>query len=182
VQEPDGVRRDREAVLAGARAHGRRFDGRGPYTTMLTTGCILRPGEGLDAERVRRRVAPVAVVGVHALWESAHGGHGFGFRNDEAAAAFDRYIAAYATERGSPPDRRYLDVHEGHMIYLKRGEEAFVAPETFPAMTMTGSPDEIVDRCRALAAAGVDNLALQAIPGLGRELIEEFGREVIARM
>jgi hypothetical protein len=47
---------------------------------------------------------------------------------------------------------------------------------------MTGSRDDVLARCRAFAEAGVDNLALQAIPGLGRELIEEFGREVIARL
>jgi hypothetical protein len=31
-------------------------------------------------------------------------------------------------------------------------------------------------------AAGVDNLAVQVIPGMARELIEEFGREVIERV
>jgi hypothetical protein len=33
-----------------------------------------------------------------------------------------------------------------------------------------------------MAAAGVDNVALQALPGMGRDLVEEFGREVIAKL
>jgi hypothetical protein len=33
-----------------------------------------------------------------------------------------------------------------------------------------------------LAAAGIDNLAIQAIPGMARELIDEFGREVIGKV
>jgi 5,10-methylenetetrahydromethanopterin reductase len=174
----------RDTILAAARSAGRIFDGPGgrPYTTLLTTGCVLRPGESLSDARVVRRVGPIAVVAAHAMWESARGGHGFGIRNDSVAAAYDAYLEAYAARCGSPPDRRYLEAHEGHMMYLKPGEDAFVQPDVIPALTLTGDPGQLRERVRALAAAGVDNLALQAIPGLARELIEEFGREVIARV
>jgi 5,10-methylenetetrahydromethanopterin reductase len=184
AQDPAGVGAGLAAVGAAARAHGRSFGGPGgkPYTTLLTTGCILGDGEALDAPRVVRRVGPVTVVGVHAIWESARGGHGFGVEDPATAAAFDRYIESYAAGRGSAPDRRYLDVHEGHMMYLKPGEEAFVAPELIPLLSLTGPGEVVRERCRALAQAGVDNLALQAIPGLGRELIEEFGRQVIGKL
>ena len=184
AQGPDGIRSGGAAIGAAARGAGRSFDGPGgrPYTTMLSTGCVLRPGEAIDAARVVRRVGPVVVVGMHAIWESAHGGHGFGIENEEGARAYDAYIERYAAARGSAPDRRYLDVHEGHMIYLKKGEEAFVVPELIPALSLTGDPDTVRGRVRELAAAGVDNLALQAIPGQGRELVEEFSRHVIARM
>ena len=67
------------------------------------------------------------------------------------------------------------------MMYLKPGEEAFVQPELMLALTLTGDPGQVRERVRAYAATGVDNLAVQAIPGLGRDLIEEFGREVIGR-
>jgi alkanesulfonate monooxygenase SsuD/methylene tetrahydromethanopterin reductase-like flavin-dependent oxidoreductase (luciferase family) len=68
------------------------------------------------------------------------------------------------------------------MIYLKDGEEAFVTPELIPALSLTGDPETVLQRVRELADAGVDNLALQAIPGLARPLIEEFSRHVIARL
>ncbi len=177
---PDGVRAAREGIMRG----GRTFDGPDgrPYTTLLTTGCILRPGERLDSERVVRRVGPVVVVGAHAIWEASRGGHGFGMQNDDVATAYGAYLEAYAARRGSPADRRYLEAHEGHMMYLKPGEEAFVQPELVPLLTLTGDADEVRTRVRALADAGVDNLAVQVIPGTGRELIEEFGREVIGRL
>ena len=184
AQDTAGIGAGQAVASASAKVHQRSFaapTGK-PYTTMLTTGCILQPGEGLSSERVVRRVGPVTVVGVHAIWESSKGGHGFGLENESIASAFDDYIEGYAKAHGSPPDRRYLDVHEGHMMYLKPGEEAFVVPEMIPLLSLTGTPGEVLDRCRSYAAAGVDNLALQAIPGMGRELIEEFGREVIARM
>jgi alkanesulfonate monooxygenase SsuD/methylene tetrahydromethanopterin reductase-like flavin-dependent oxidoreductase (luciferase family) len=45
-----------------------------------------------------------------------------------------------------------------------------------------GSPDQILERIRALEATGVRNVALQ-VPGTeARELIEEFGRHVIAKL
>lgn len=183
AQDPSGIRAGLEAVKTSAAEHGRSFDGPAgrPTTTMLTTGCILRPGEQIASERVVRRVGPVTVVGVHAIWESARGGHGFGLANDELAGAFDRYAESYAARRGSPADRRYLDVHEGHMMYLKDGEEAFVAPEMIPVLSLTGSPEDVLDRCRTLADAGVDHVALQAVPGMGRELIGEFSRSVLAK-
>lgn len=184
AQDTAGIGAGIAAAKTSARGHGRTFDGEGgkPYTTMLTTGCILRNGESFASERVIRRVGPVTVVGVHAIWESARGGHGFGLANDGLAKAFDGYIEGYAAGHGSPADRRYLDVHEGHMLYLKPGEEAFVIPEMIPVLSLTGTADDVLERCRMFAAAGVDNLALQAIPGMGRELIEEFARHVIAKM
>ena len=182
AQDVAGLEAGRRAVEDAAKVSGRTFPGDKPYTTMLTTGCILRPGEDFSSERIVRRVGPVTVVGVHAIWESSRGGHGFGLVNDDLAEAFDDYIEGYAAGIGSAPDRRYLDVHEGHMMYLKRGEERFVIPEMIPILSLTGTEDEVLERCRTLAAAGVDNLALQAVPGMGRELIEEFGRKVIRRL
>lgn len=182
AQPPEGVTAGLGAIGTAAAAHQRTFDGGKPYTTLLTTGCLLRDGERFDSPRVIKRVGPVTVVGVHAIWESARGGHGFGLYDQETAAAFDRYLEGYAARRGSPADRRYLDAHEGHMMYLKPGEEAFVSPALIPVLSLTGDPETVRERCRALAAAGVDNLALQAIPGMGRELIEEFGSRIIAKL
>ncbi|MFT4570838.1 MAG: 5,10-methylenetetrahydromethanopterin reductase [Hyphomicrobiaceae bacterium] len=184
AQEPDALATTMDVVKSSADAEGRTFDGpQGkPHTTMLTTGCVLGDSEAIDSERVVRRVGPVTVVGIHAIWESARGGHGFGLENDEIAKAYDDYIEGYAAGHGSPADRRYLDVHEGHMLYLKPGEEAFVIPELTPILSITGSPEVVLERCRALQAAGVDNLALQAIPGMGPELIEEFSKHVISKM
>jgi 5,10-methylenetetrahydromethanopterin reductase len=184
-QEGDGIRVGREAVMASAAAAGRSFDGPGgrPYTTLLSTGCILNDGESFGSDRVMARVGPVAVVGVHAMWEtSIGGGAGLGLSDEATANAYGEYIEAHAAKRGSPADRRYLDVHEGHMIYLKEGEEAFVPEELIPALTLSGRPEEVLERVRGLADAGVDNLALQAIPGMGRELVEEFSKHVIAKL
>jgi len=184
AQQPESVGAGLSWIGEAAAASGRSFDRPGgrPYTTMLTTGCILRPGETFSSERVVRRVGPVAMVGVHAMWEASRGGHGFGMVNDDLASGYDAYLENYATQRNSPPDRRYLEAHEGHMMYLKPGEEAFLPTELLPFMTLTGDAAAVRERVKAFAAAGIDNLAIQVIPGMARELIEEFASEVIGRI
>jgi len=179
---PEAVRDGRATVSQAAAAVGRTFGGSAePYTTALTASCILRDGETLSSPRVVERAGPVAIVSLHAMWESTRGGADFGMRDPTGAPSYAAYIDARAAERGSPPDRRYLDVHESHMVALKPGEEAFL-DDGLMRFTLTGPGDEVRERVRALAAAGVDNLAIQVLPGSGREAIEEFAREVIARV
>jgi len=187
-QDPSGLQAAFGAIAAAADEAGRKHapgaaarDAK-PYTTLLTTGCVLRDGEEPTSPRVIGRVGAVAVVPVHAVWETSRGGGaGLGLENEDVANAYDAYIEAYAAGRRSPRDRRYLDVHEGHMVQLKPGEDAFVS-EGLVSTTLTGPPEVVLERVRALARAGVDNLALQAVGNDGRELIEEFSRHVIAKL
>jgi hypothetical protein len=48
-------------------------------------------------------------------------------------------------------------------------------------MTLTGRGEEIVARLKALEAAGVKQVAIQVVWPYGREMIDDFSREVIAR-
>ena len=45
--------------------------------------------------------------------------------------------------------------------------------------TLTGTGPEIIDRVRELEAVGVTNIALKVCGTDAREMIREFGREVI---
>jgi alkanesulfonate monooxygenase SsuD/methylene tetrahydromethanopterin reductase-like flavin-dependent oxidoreductase (luciferase family) len=67
------------------------------------------------------------------------------------------------------------------MAYLKPGEEAFVS-EGLLRISLVGSAGEVLQRVRDLRDAGLDNLALQVMPGQARDLIEEFSRDVIAKL
>jgi 5,10-methylenetetrahydromethanopterin reductase len=186
AQDPSGVERGLAVVAEAAAAAGRRFadsrDPGQPYTTFLTAGCVLRDKEELDAPRVIQRLGPTAVVAMHAMWETAHGGAGFNLENEEGARAYGEYIERIATARNSPKDRRYLDVHEGHMAFLKPGEDAFLSKDMLPLLSLVGNPDQVLERARALRDAGVDNLAVHVQPGDAREMVEEFSKHVIAKL
>ena len=169
-----------EAIRAAAAAAGRPTDK--PYTVGLTGGCVLRDGESLTSPRVIERVGPGVLGGLHGIWESHYGpGANMGLQDPDAAAAYHRYIEGYGDARGSKPDRRYLDVHTGHMVFLKPQEDQFIDEATVGG-TLTGTPAQIIDRLEQLEAAGIDNIAIACTDAAGaRDLVADFGQEVIAK-
>ena len=77
--------------------------------------------------------------------------------------------------------RHVLDVHEGHMVYLKPGEERFVFPQVLER-SLVGTGPEIIEKIEHLESIGVDNIALTANdPAGAREIIDDFSREVIQK-
>jgi hypothetical protein len=93
---------------------------------------------------------------------------------------WERYRDEYVAKMKTPADRRYLEVHEGHLIYLKPGEERYLDEGLIRTVTLTGTGDEIIARLKALEAEGLKQIAIQVVNN-GREMIEEFSREVIAK-
>jgi hypothetical protein len=145
--------------------------------TVLSVACVLRPGESYTSQRVIDRVGPLAIVALHALWERS------AVAADLPAALqelYDRYSNEYVARMKTPADRRYLEVHEGHLIYLKPGEERFLNDTLVRSFSLTGTGEEIVARLKALEAVGLTQVAIQVVNN-GREMIEEFSREVIAK-
>ncbi len=176
-------------VMESAKASGNTFDDSGgdgekPYVTVLTSACVLRDGESISSERVIRNVGPSLVPGVHAMWERAYGpGSNLGMSNPDLAGEYNQYIQEYGNNRlrPTPDDRRYLDVHEGHYVYLKKGEERFVSSELL-ARTLTGSGREINQRLDELESIGVNNVALTAVDRQAAlDLIADFSEQVIQR-
>jgi alkanesulfonate monooxygenase SsuD/methylene tetrahydromethanopterin reductase-like flavin-dependent oxidoreductase (luciferase family) len=163
-----------DAVKKGAARAGRSLANF--PTAALTTGCVLRDGESITSPRVIERVGPFAVVMLHALWEQSAVSAGL---QGPLAKLWERYRDDYAAKMKTPADRRYLEMHEGHLIYLRPGEEKYI-DETLVRTTLTGHGGEIIARLKALEAEGLKQVAIQVVNN-GREMIEEFGREVIAK-
>ena len=170
------------ATIGDAAARAGRSTAK-PYTVALTYGCVLREGESLTSERVIARVGPSVLPGLHAQWEASYGpGANLGMQPDaETADSYNAYIQEYAETRGTPLDRLYLDVHRGHMVFLKPGEEQFATQDVL-ARSLTGSGPEIIEKLERMEASGIDNVAISVTGAQGaRDLIEDFGREVIAK-
>ena len=175
LASPEAFTASLQTVTQAAAAAGRpeeRWE-----TVQLTTACVLRPGETVRSKRVVERVGPFAIIALHALWEDSSITRGAPTPLQELGR---RYRDEYVKARGVPADRAYLDVHEGHLIYLKPGEEEYLDEGLVRALTLTGAADEIVERIRALEKAGVTQIVIQVVND-GREMIEEFADQVIAR-
>jgi alkanesulfonate monooxygenase SsuD/methylene tetrahydromethanopterin reductase-like flavin-dependent oxidoreductase (luciferase family) len=146
-------------------------------TVILSTGCVLRPGESATSPRVIGRVGPLAIVALHALWERS------AVASDLPASLqqlYDRYNNEYVAKMKTLADRRYLEVHEGHLIYLKPGEERYIDETLIRSFSLTGTGEEIIARLKALEAVGLKGVMIQVVNN-GREMIEEFSRDVIAK-
>ena len=175
LSDPDSFQKNLAQVQRGADAVGRQASAL--PNTMLTTSCVLQPGESAVAPRVLERVGPFAVVALHALWERS------------AVAAdlppalqqlYQRYETEYVASLRTPADRRYLEIHEGHLIYMKPGEEKYLDETLIRGFSLTGTGEDIIARLKALEAVGLQQITIQVVND-GREMIEEFSRQVIAK-
>ena len=175
ISSADSLRKNLDVVEKGAAKVGR--SARDLPSIALTTGCVLRSGESATSQRVIDRVGPFAMVALHALWEQSTVAADMPLVMQQLYTGFrDDYVAKMQT----PEDRRYLEVHEGHLIYLKPGEEGYLNEGLIRGMTLTGTGEEIIVRLKALEEAGLKQVAIQVVNN-GKEMIEEFSREVIAK-
>ncbi len=175
LSTPEGFAASLATVTEAAAAAGRSQ--RTWPTVALTTACVLRDGETIRSKRVVDRVGPFAIVALHSLWEQSSITEGV---PEPLLALGRRYREEFVERSGTPADRAYLKVHEGHLVYLKPGEEAYLDEGVVGALTLTGHADEIVARIKALEKAGLTQVAIQVVND-GRAMIEEFSERVIAR-
>jgi 5,10-methylenetetrahydromethanopterin reductase len=175
IAPPEAFAESLKAVKQAAAAAGR--PDKKWETPLLTTGCVLRAGETIRSQRVVDRVGPFAIVALHALWEaSAVIRDAEGPLNEIGR----RYREEYVERTGTPADRAYLKVHEGHLIYLKPGEEKYLDEDVVSSITLTGTADDIIARVKALEKVGATQVALQVVND-GKAMIDEFSEQVIAR-
>lgn len=175
LSDPESFARNLAVVEKGAAKTGRLLQDF--PTVVLSTACVLQPGESVTSPRVIERVGPFAVVALHALWEQSAVAAGL---PASLTDLYSRYQTEYVARMKTPADRRYLEVHEGHLIYLKPGEGQYVNETLIRGFSLTGTGEEIIARLKALEAVGLKQVAIQVVTR-GREMIEEFSREVIAK-
>lgn len=146
--------------------------------TMFFAACPLRPGEALTSPRVMQWVGPIAAVALHALWEASAVASQL---PPTLAPLAERYRAEYVDKLDLPADRRYLMVHEGHMMHVNPGEERFLTPEVIQSFSLTAPPEQIIEQIRALEAAGLNEVAFCVLNDHARSMIEELSREIVAK-
>lgn len=134
------------------------------WRALLAFGTVLDDGDDPTSERVLAAAGPAMAVVYHGMYE--RGG----------AAAVDAFPGG-ATWRAAIESvdeaRRHLAVHEGHLVELTERDRAALVDGAamIPAVTFTGTADDLRDRVAALAQAGVTELAFQpAGPDIAGEL------------
>ncbi len=139
-------------------------------------GSVLKEGEAYDSPRIKAETGPFAVMMLHNAMEAQD--HG----DLVESAAPDNEIARLAPEyrktvyeKYQPAETRYLNLHRGHLMFVRPEEERFATAELIRTATITGTVAELRDRMRRLKDAGYDEVVVQVTPGHD-SMVEDWAR------
>ncbi len=164
-------------IKAGAKAVGRQV---GPdfHTSILTAGCVLRPGEKLTDERVINQTGSWVTCELHffyEIWKKE------GERDElippHFANVWERYlkrVAGYSL----PEQSRFRQIHNGHCTFMQPEERDFVTPEAIRQTCLVGTPDELVTQLRQLEKDGIKELNLLPAADEQRAVWTDFAQKV----
>ena len=129
------------------------------HQAIVSSACVLRPGDKLTDARVIDETGSMVTCVLHFAWEvwKQHG------EKDELIPPFftdvwERYCERVASYR-LPEEARFREIHDGHCTFLQPDERPFVTPAAISNCCLVGTPEEIVQRIRALEAAGIDEVS-----------------------
>jgi 5,10-methylenetetrahydromethanopterin reductase len=162
---PEAAAAQAAEIDAACRAAGR--DPKSLARSVFTLGCVLGDGETTDSPRARAQAGPMASVGLHGAmerWESLP---------PPVRDSMATYRGLYETFE--PKDARYIQMHRGHLVYVRPEEEPFVTGESIARSTFTASAAELRDRLRAYEAAGYTQFTVQLVHG-HEDAIEDWAR------
>ncbi len=169
-----------DAMREGAEKVGRAIDD-DFHTAALTFSCVLEPGETLESDRVIDEVGSMVASGLHYWYEAYKLTGRDDFVPDAVRDEWEQYLR-YVEEMDEPPERRHLQIHDGHCTYLMPEERRFMTPNLIRnSGGLIGEPDEIIDQLRASEAAGLKEVTLLPPMSSARKIFDDFAKNVMSR-
>jgi alkanesulfonate monooxygenase SsuD/methylene tetrahydromethanopterin reductase-like flavin-dependent oxidoreductase (luciferase family) len=179
-EPPEALGASLEAIRAGAAQAGRPMPD-DYHTAALTYACVLRPGEGLTADRVIEQVGSMVAASLHYWYELYAKAGTDAFIPESCREEWDGYLA-HVQGMETPPERRHQQIHDGHCTYLVEAERPFITENTIRASGgLVGTPDEIVAQLRALEAGGLKEVTLLPPMASARSCFREFAEAIFDR-
>ena len=147
------------------------------YSTAFTLGRVLDDGEPYDSDKAMAQAGPLCAVAFHNYVEMEERGSLF-----PMAPAMAETVAKYKElyDKYEPADARYLNLHAGHLIYLRDDERPLITADHIKGITFTGTVSQIRDKIAAVRDGGHDQLAIQIVED-HEDAIEDWA-EVIKGM
>jgi 5,10-methylenetetrahydromethanopterin reductase len=142
-------------------------------------GAVLHQGEPYDSPRVKAEAGPVAMMMLHNAMEMQEYGDLLGEFGSSVKpnAAIGELLREYRAlyESYTPVDARYLTLHKGHLMFVRKDEDRFATADLIRTMTFSGTAPELRDRLRRLKEAGYDEVVVQITPGC-ESMIDDWAR------
>ena len=173
------LKRSLDRVRGGAAEVGRTLP-EDFHTAALTFACVLKPGERLDSARVIDDTGAEVMATLHYWYEIYRQRGTDAFVSEPVRDLWRDYLKHVAAMR-TPEDRRFREIHLGHCTFLVPEERRFVTPPIIRASGgLVGEPDELVERLKAMAAAGLREVVLLPPMAVARDNFRDFATEVMA--
>lgn len=176
---PDATHMDRAWAKAeqGALRAKRKLDPTTYLSCSLTMAAILRPGETLESERVRKEVGPFALSSLHYVYDRVRqlGGN----PPSRLAGVFERYCKMV---EAVPEATRHFRIHAGHCTYVLPEEEELLTPDLIKATCLAGTPDEIVQQVGQLKDAGLGQIMLLPAAETQYAFLQDFADLVMNQL
>lgn len=170
---PEVLAATREVVQAAAGEAGRRLAD--PYIMCSTGFCVLENGEAPTSARVLDHVGAYAMMPFHAYADNPAIAERLPPPVRDRVGVYEREVLS---RFDVPSDRRYQQVHRGHLSHLLDGEAAVLTDEIIRMTTLTGTAEEIVTVLRRLQDAGLKNIVLNPPPLLVRETVRMYADKI----
>lgn len=164
-------------IEEGARKGGREIDRDRFYVTALTTMVVLDEGEAVDSDRVKAECGAMAMATVHYAYDQWRN---FGHQPPGALREiWDDYCALLASY---PEQRRHQRIHAGHNCWVLEEEERFLTPEVLQASSMIGTREQLLDRLRDLAGAGLNQVMILPNFDTRYDVLQRVGRDIVGQV
>jgi len=177
-RNPAEIKSRMDHIKTGAQAVGRTV-GADFHTSLLTGGCVLRPGERLTDDRVIDETGSWVTCELHffyEIWKS------LGEKDELIPLHFANQWDAYLKRVKSfslPENARFRQIHNGHCTFLQPEERHFVTPEAIKASCIVGTPEEIVTQLRAMEKSGLKEINLLPAADYARRVYRDFAELVM---
>ena len=162
----------RRAIEAGAREAGRTLDDF-PITA-LTHISVLDPGERVDSQRIKAEAGPMAMATVHYAYDQWRQ---LGKEPPELLRPIWSDYCAMLEK--VPAERLHQRIHAGHNCWVVPEEERFLSAELIRGTCVVGTADEVCQRLRAFADAGVDEMMILPAFEPRYAVLERLARDVL---
>jgi alkanesulfonate monooxygenase SsuD/methylene tetrahydromethanopterin reductase-like flavin-dependent oxidoreductase (luciferase family) len=150
------------------------------HVAALTTAVVLNPGEKLTSARVIDECGSQVAAVIHFVYEIYQYTKNADVVPPALQDIWEEYCA-YVEKMATPPEKRYLQIHNGHCSFLMPEERRFITPKTIQGTCIVGEPDEILHQLRQAENAGIKEVALLPPMDCARKVLKDFAEQIISR-
>ena len=144
------------------------------YSTVYTLGRVLEDEEPYDSPKALAQAGPLPAIIFHGIVDAQEHGGLIPMAPDWAPIV-DRYRQLYLAYE--PQSARHLELHRGHLLYLRDDEKELITGELIKTLSMTGTVDALRNKIGELREAGYDQLAIQIVNGQ-EDALEDWARVI----